>query len=692
MFAFINDLFPSGTKVPKTLAFVNTYIKYGITTTIRMWVKGDMGMVEGKRKNAFLGNTTSLVAKYEGRLVTDCGIFDGMSSSVIGPDGEPAFELVEETLRRQTMWRSEVVRNRALVEQCLPCCNLVSVIYNMLRMYYIKLHGDVKLDGKGHYYDNGHITISHKQAFGYNGQPILLKDSVTFNAGAVITMSLRDGLGSADSVLFYDFGSRIDPVTLSILRYAHSEWKSKAPFGIAHSSPQLAESYVLVNTKLEGENWDFKDITASMIKASIGEFVRRHHAYRDFEYAYGMVASVLTRPVPRSAEAVAWCDATASVNMPRPVCIKGMVPEIYCGALYSRGPEWQDCFYSWYEASQAGVPHSVALMEAVYTELFHLTRVNAYDDIDRDSFMTYATGLTECPNAGIMMDTVLACLRYGREYSFRYVTSAGVCRLDTIPLLTHLTKEVTVKDEDAKYTYDLSDIHGDTASMNIAHHAPVTYPSLSYGVNEDGYYQNGDKVEMTVRHSFKNRHMRFDDPAEFSKFMSAMRLFGYDVKAIRSSDGKMIHNWADNASGRYLYVHDPEQDRCAFTIDPGDIRKRKNNWLDIPSLYGDVTYGYELGPKALTWFSGEQRLGFGGSAVTSITRTEFKRAVTNMLQARPTVRIVPLHKRADFYETRISLPASRPALAPASAEMSERPAIQTGLRSDELELGIQGAT
>ena len=39
----------------------------------------------------------------------------------------------------------------------------------------------------------------------------------------------------------------------------------------------------------------------------------------------------------------------------------------------------------------------MAMMEAVYVEIFHLTRVNAYDDVDRDSFMAYATGVAECP-------------------------------------------------------------------------------------------------------------------------------------------------------------------------------------------------------------------------------------------------------------------------------------------------------
>jgi hypothetical protein len=685
MFSFISELFPSGTKIPKTLALVNTYIKYGISTTIKLWIKGDMGCVEGKRKNAFLGNMSSLLALYNGRLVSDTGIFDGMNSGVIGPDGSPDFGLVEDILRKQTMWRSEVARSRALVEQCLPQVNLISVVYNMLRLYYMKLHGDVLVSKEHNYYDNGHIAITNKQAFGYDGLPTKLQDSVEFLTQGTIPTYLRDGLASSDSVLFYDFGAKIEPITAAILRIVHSEWVSKAPFGLAHSSPALSDKYVLVNTGIQARDFKWQDMTASMIKTVIGEFVRRHSCYRDFEYAYGMVVSVMTRPVPRSAEAIVWSDSQCDVLMPKPVCIRGLIPEIYCGSIYTRGPEWQDCYYSWYKSSGAGVAHSVALMEAVYAELFHLTRVNAYDDVDRDSFMAYATGITECPNAGIMMDTVLACMRYGREYSFRYVTSCGVARLDTIPLLMAASKEVTIKDDEADLTYDLADITGIVGTLNIHDYAPVTYPSLSYGVNEDGYYLNGDKMEMVVKHRMRDRKIIFNDPAEFSKFMSAMRLFGYDVKAVRGSDGRVIHNWADNASGRYIYVHDPNDDSPRFTIDPENIVKRTNNWLEIPSFYGDVTYGYELGPKALAWFSGDQRIAFGGESAVSVKRTEYQQAVAKLIQAKPTVRIVPLHKRADFYETRITVPATRPALAPASTELSELPTIQTGVTAQELD-------
>jgi len=210
-------------------------------------------------------------------------------------------------------------------------------------------------------------------------------------------------------------------------------------------------------------------------------------------------------------------------------------------------------------------------------------------------------------------------------------------------------------------------------------YAPVTYPSLSYGVNEDGYYLNSDKSSITVKHRVSDDKMIFTDPAEFSVYMSTMRLMGYDVIATSAHTNKRIHNWADNASGRYIYVHDPSDVAPRFVIDWSDIKKRNNSWMELPTLYGDVTFSYELGKKALCWFSGDERIGFASEPVVTVNRTAFQQAVAQLSQAKPTIRVVPLQRRSDFYETKLMAPSSRPALAPASADTAAGPLIETGV-------------
>jgi len=665
---------------PGTIDIRNTYIKYGISTTIDMKVSGANGTYEGKRKNAFLGNMASFLGRYEGIIIQDAGIYDGISNAVIGPDGTPEYVLAEELVRKQNAWRNELSSVRSMVEENINRVNLVGVIYNMLRLYYAKQLRAMKYRGGANYYDNGHISITNEQVFGVDGECLLWESFQVMDADVNLTYT-KTPADVQGSEVFYDIGSNPNPVMHTMIRHAHAEWKSNQAFLLTHSSPQLSEKVVIVGGRTPGQVPTIDNLRASEMKAAIGEFVRKNACYRDFELAYSMLVSVLTKPVPRSAEAITWHKNPIQVRIPRPAWIRGLVPELYMGSQYSRGPEWQDCFYSWYKASMSAVVHSVAFMEAVYTEIFHLTRVTSYDDIDRDSFMSYATNLADCPNAGMMVDTVLTCMRYGRECDFRYKTSAGVDRLATIPGLLDTKQLVNVKDPAAAESYDLSDMDGTAAKLNIMAYAPVTYPSLSYGVNDDGYYMNADSASVTVKHRVRDGKMIFTDPEEFSQYMSMMRLFGYDVIAtdINSETKMRIHNWADNASGRYIYVHNPDDIAPRFEINWRDIKKRSNSWMEIPTLYGDVTFSYKLGKKALTWFSGEERIGFCSEPLVTVKRTEFLRAVSQLSQAKPSVRIVPLHRRSDFLATKISVPASRPALTPASLDLATGPLIQTGV-------------
>jgi hypothetical protein len=682
MFDFISRFFPTGTSVPKNINLKNTYLKYGITTTIKMVIKGAFGEMLGTRKNAFLGNSASLMALYTGRTFSEIGIFDGFASSLIGDDGTPDLSVVDEIMTKSHYFKNTVLQDKDIVMGSIYNTNVVSVIYNMLRLYYIKLYGNIECNPDADYYSNGHVKVTNQQAFG-EFNTVRIDESVDFDEGNVTPEMTHSDIARSKHSIYYDMGSNIPGSTFKILKIAHAGWQSKAPIAICHSSERLAEKYVLFNGYVKGKLPEWSTITAEQIHATIGEFVRRHAAYRDFEHAYAMVISVLTRPVPRSVEAIVWNTNEVVVQMPLPVCLRALAPELYSGQIYTRSPEWQDDFHSWFSSPTAAVAHSVAMLEAVYTEAFHLTRLKKHSDIDRENFMAMTTGISDCPNVGIMLDTALACLRYGREYEFSYRTMAGVDRLSTIPNLNAQMPNVTVVDADAHLTYDLGELTGTTAPINIFAYAPVVYPSLSYGINEDGYYMNGDKVTVDIHASDVDDNMVFNNPEEFSKFMSTMRLFGYDVKAKRSYKEKSIYNWSDNASGRYIYVHDPKDKAPSFSITNDDIKRRANSWIQLPTLYGDFTVSYELGEKSITWFSGDQRIAFGMGTAQSISRSEYVKALSKLSTSRPTVKIVPLHRRSDFHESQLTMPASRPTLTGTSGVTQTGDTTQPGLEHEE---------
>jgi len=654
----------------------NTYMKYGVTTTISMWIKGVFGEVKNTRRNAFLGNASSLLALYEGILITDQGIYDGMSGAIISPHGTPDFELAEDLMRKNHSYRTELATGKNLLEENIDRVNVVGVVYNMLRMYYIKLYSQLKYEGKAPYYNNGHIMITNAQVFGdyddgqlYNGIKILDQEvEVRFR---------KSGFTNDDDVLFYSFGNTVDSVTASVLRYAHAEWVMQQPFGLCHSSPQLAQSYVIVNGHARGQSMAFESISAAQIKAVIGDFVRKHMAYRDFDIAYTMVAGVMFKPVARSAEAILWNQTAAMVRIPKPYCLYGLMPELYAGVQYVRGPEWQDTFHSWYSSPGAMVAHSIALMEAVYTELFHLTRVADTDEITKDNFTQYATGIGNVPNTGILLDLALTCMRYGREVDLRYNVLCGVDRLDTIPSLNLVKPEVTVIDPQAKQTYDIGEVIAGVAPLNILDFAPVTYPSLSYGINDDQFYCNGTHYETCIDIHARARNTVFTDPEQFSAFMSMMRLFGYDVTAI-NQDGKHIVNWADNASGRYIYVHNERDLAPRFTIPMENIVPRANSWINMPTMYDKVTLGYQLEGQALCWFSGDEKIPFSTAAARPVSKTAYHDAILKMTQARPTIRIAPVTRKSGFRVTTLSVPPSRPILTQSSVGLTDGLPIDRG--------------
>jgi hypothetical protein len=677
MFDFITKLFPATTKIPKEFPVNNTYIKYGITTTIKMWVKGAFGENKGTRKNAFLGNAASLAGLYHGQLFDEQGTFDGFAAEIIGVDGQPDLSLINDVMTKKHFFKRELLENKQLVNDNINAHSLTSVIYNLLRMYYIKALGHITIDPAFDYYQNGHVSITHRQAFG-DFDKATIGQGVEILDAEVTNISVKGDMADEDTTLFYNFGSNVTGTTVAIMRMAHAEWKALVPVGVCHSSPRLTEKFVLYNAHVRGTHKSFDEITAPDIHSCIGDFVRKHGAYRDFQHAYAMITGVLTRPVPRSAEAVVWNTASATVYMPRPTCLRGIAPELYTGQVYVRSPDWQDDYHSWFNSPRSGIPHSVALMEAVYCEMFHMTRLKKHQDIDRENFMAMATGIAECPNTGIMLDTALACMRYGREYEYAYSTTAGVDRMATLPDLAAPTTRVTIVDKRAGTTYDLGEITGVEAPLNVMSFAPVVYPSLSYGINDDGYYLNADQMEVVVPTSDLDGDMVFSDIEKFSKFMSIMRLSGYNVTATRSFDRRQIHNWADNASGRYIYVHDPRDKAPQFIIQACDIRKRENCWLEMPTLYGDVTFGYTLGAKAQIWFSGEQQVRFATGTIETVNRTIYQQAVAKLIQARPMIKITPIHRRSDFHETVLSLPASRPMIAVSSVATHTAQLIDTG--------------
>jgi hypothetical protein len=677
MFAFFNALYPEKNEVPKKINLSKPHVKYGITTTITSWISGKFGKLKGQRNNAFLGNEATLLANNKGRLLLDVGIFDGLSGDVIGPDGNLSAELASEKLAKTPIGRSDAFNSVGLLNDYGSLTNNISPIYNMLRMMIIKGYKDIEYDPSAKFYDNGHVLITNEQAFGHTtkinfGNSIKILDQeieLSYPGGAASSIS-------NDCQVYINMGGVVDGAVASILRMAFAEWTTSAPFGVSHSSPRLSKTLTFPNAVPKGRGVDWESLNLGQIKAVLMDYVARHKAYRDFEIAYGMLVSIIVRPVPRSAEAVAWAKPCMDINMPMPVVLSGIFPQLYTGTPYTKSPDWMDCYSSWVNSPMACVPHSIAFNEAIYAELYHLSNSTVADKVDITNFTQHTLQTNNAPSEGIIADLCLACTRYGRQYDVRYLTSAGPDRLNSLPSPFVTPVEITIKDDQAPQYYKLKNIRGDKAEIDCDEFMPIVYPSMSYGVNEDPFYLNGTTAEIKFNSNTSNGTVVFTDTVKFSHFMSMMRMAGWDVKAYDVMRETWMTNWADNASGRYLYHASATQDDTKITIKREDIKRRKNFWLQMPEFYGEVTMGYSMEGALVTWLSDDKKMTFPSGYAPDIKRSDYDTKVKTMMQDRTAFKIIPLVKSAQsFHRAVYEIASSRPILAPTSVSLDTGPQI-----------------
>lgn len=364
------------------------------------------------------------------------------------------------------------------------------------------------------------------------------------------------------------------------------------------------------------------------------------------------------------------------INMPMPVIFTGLFPQLYMGTPYTRSPDWMDCYSSWVNSSLACLPQSVVYTEAIYAELYHLTKATVNDPVDITNFVQHTLQSNRAPDSGIVADLCLVCTRYGRSFDIRYLTMAGPNRLQSLPTAFVTPVEVTLKDDQAPQFYKLANVRTDTATIDCDDFMPMVYPSMSYGVNEDPFYMNGTKAEITFNANTSNGTIVFVDINKFNHYMSMMRMAGWNVKAKDVVNQRWLTNWADNASGRYLYHRAATQDETHIIVRRKDIKRRQNCWLEMPEFYGEVTMGYEMQGMMMTWFSDSERMTFPSGYAAPVSKSDYDKAVAGIATNVENFKIIPLVKReSDFHRLVYEQASSRPMLAPSSVLLDPGPPI-----------------
>lgn len=591
-------------------------------------------MQENTRRGAFIGNEVSLYGKYNAILFEDVSIYDGFRRDIMDTNGAIDPGLVSAALRDSGTFRRDDALIATYVAEGTGGSNGVSLFYNLLRMYYMCKFGEVTYDPKELFYNNGHVKILNEQMFIGNGNaPGPLKEAVEFgeiNLSAGYSYDWADVVSQEHTSIAWP--GVLDDKHASILSKACSEWRQRSPFAIAHSSPELTPEIEIWGCGGRINTSDRK-FSAADVAVVIDKLVTSNKLYTDFDIAYGMVCQLLTTPVPRSVEAAAWFLDVQTVSMPNLHLDTGRLNMLRGGVSYTRDAGWKNTYTMWRRVPTHALMHSIAVNEAVYVELGNIARTDDMDAVNRTNFVEVATVGTPIGHNGVLVDLTLIAMRYGRQINMSYAVSPGLTRTAGMNGNVTARVPVIVTDLEAPRYYNLPELEQgqvlrveDRTTVIVTNYTPAQYPVLSYGVNADNFYANNWEGEVTLDNIMStDKLFKFFDKQKFTNFMNIMRMSGWNVTAKDLNTGNTLVNWADNASGRFLYTDLPESEDTAFIVYKKDITKRHHSWLNVGDFAGTTRINYKITHQKMCVFNGSERLAQSGVLIKHLEPSVYSR-------------------------------------------------------------------
>lgn len=243
-----------------------------------------------------------------------------------------------------------------------------------------------------------------------------------------------------------------------------------------------------------------------------------------------------------------------------------------------------------------------------------------------------------------------------------YPISGGLNRTNLSGSNVNINVPAVITDVQAPQYYSLNlnnvDV-GDRVEVVVTSLTAPLYPILTMGINVDEYYNNALESTVTINLNSANKDgYLFTDAREFTNFMSILRLMGYDVKAKDLNTGRYVVNWADNASGRFLYSDTNNRDMPLYQVKFIDITQRKNHWINIGSFVGEITLGYKMHEMRLNMYNGSKVLQMYGHPITLLQDSKYAEKAAEIRVFSSTLQILPLTKvtMQDFRLARYVLP------------------------------------
>lgn len=594
-FEYLDSLKPEFCTFSTEHKLSNPRIKYGFSTNITVTYSDSHGTDSEQRPYVYFANEVTLLGLHQAVIQDEVPIYDGVRRELINTEGLVDTGLVRSYLMRSTLRRRLTTTYLDKLESEGMQKNAISLAYNLLRMFYLKLYEEVNYNPEGIYFDNGHVRIFNRQMFGTTAGT-LCGHSIHVNHLCRLETDDLTESSASNSIAWENCMSQIE---LNIILVALSAWEQVGPFSLAHSSPGLVDE-IRINASrkvLLEEQIPFERFTLFDIFGVIRHVINANKLFTDFDYAYMMVCQVLVNPVSRTAESAAWLLEQQIVGMPRLRIFSGEYNQMFWGKAYARDNKWKSTYQNWATKPKMALFHAICLTEAVHVELRNVSRMDASAEVNITNFVDLAIMGNPVQNAGIIVDLALISMRNGREKIISYPISGGLTRHKIHNPGISINVLVTISDRLAAEHHNLMGdlVVGKESTIVVTTTCPSFYPTLTMGVDVEKYNSRALQQEVTVNLVNADEHgIVFTDVNEFYNFMNITRITGFDVRARDIVNDKWTTNWADDTNDFFFYNDFDNKCQTYFVVAFNDIVKRQNDGKRISTFQGVVTMSIKL--------------------------------------------------------------------------------------------------
>lgn len=587
-FDTFTSLFPQGYKPAGETVINKTLLKYGVRARALMTSSDDLQKPYTTSRQMGLYNSATPFRKVNAELIDDINCSAGFCAKVVGPDGFVNIAQVQAYLTEQRQGSDRIINQLHGVFDCYSSESCVSLIYNLLRLYYFKrnyMENKTRFNSQDLWYDNGHISVEYKDMF-----DVSLQQHPEYASFDTAEKALDSSdYANLEECIYLNWPGDYSYWEVELQEIACGAFTYNTDLAIMHKSPKLINKikqntngrYNTVLNKINSRSDNmFVDpsLTSTMIMKVIKNLVEANKLYSDFDQAYLMLAQIFWSPVPRSAEACIWYAESNTMYMPRLCCSRGLHPSLTSGIAYEPCTSWKNTYVNWNADVSTLEWQSVLLNEAAYTEAYNFKRmlvINKTDLLFEDPYEF---------NNGIKFDMRLLSTRYGQDIHLIRDTLCGYRRIATsCEYREKITIPVTAKTSMANDYYDLTNklvSIGGRTELKLTGYVPLVFPVLTLGINYNEYFMNGTEIECECELR-GNSHQFFDSQAKVAKYLNIMRVFGYDVTVKDMLTRDTFTNWADNGTARFLYDRNHALGVVAQSVHTDDIIRRQHCFHEL---------------------------------------------------------------------------------------------------------------